>query len=115
MMDQFQQGIIDRSLSDALDQIAFACCHVRCSFPSRHFFTFENLSGLYDDASSQGYMAKAPFSRGFAWLSFSIPRNELDQKNTFHGSSAHVVVAKQPARPADEARQSCLDRTWSVY
>ncbi len=74
MMDQFQQRIIDRSLSDALDQVAFACCHVRCSFPSRHFFTFENLSCLYDDASPNDTWPK-PLSRvAFAWLSFSIPR-----------------------------------------
>src|SRR5947209_5760994 len=79
MMDQFQQRMIDRSLSDALDQIAFACCHVRCSFPSRHFFTFENLtclnlSCLYDDTSPNDTLPK-PLSRvAFAWLSFSIPR-----------------------------------------
>src|SRR5258708_26524900 len=77
MKDQFQQRIIDRSLSDPLDLIAFACCHVRCSFPSRHFFTFENLSCLnlsclYDDASSQGYIAKAPFSRGFPFPSHAM-------------------------------------------
>jgi len=56
-------------------------------------FSLLNPPLIYTMAQATNDTLPKSLSRvALAWLSFSVPRNEFDQKNTFHPQKKHLVV-----------------------